>query len=276
MSHDKSQRDQMRNDLRELAKLAKPDAAPPSHGFQSADSSGFVDLSAFSVSDPAWVDRELARARAGAPPALPGRAGSATAGGRAIDRLSPESMAPVSLESFLVADETSSSRRSRGRKALYGVLAVASIAGVGALAFVVNHNAPAPLAAAGQSPAVAAPAAAPTDTAGSPQATSPADPAQATPAAPSPAAPAANAPAAQAAAAPAEKPAPASKASAATTPASKRVAGAARAHSVAAAPGAAPAAAPKAVKPVVIPAAVSKPSGDSLMDAIRSSVAKGK
>src|SRR5579859_1054851 len=31
MSHDKSQREQMRNDLRELAKLAKPDAAPPSH-----------------------------------------------------------------------------------------------------------------------------------------------------------------------------------------------------------------------------------------------------
>ena len=126
MANQPNDRERMRNDLRELARLAKPSGdSAQSHRFESADSSGYVDLSAFSASDSGWVDRELARAKAGpagaeprrAPPPLPGSGASAK--GRAIDVLSPESMAPVALESFLVTDGTAKTRiSSRSPRAL--------------------------------------------------------------------------------------------------------------------------------------------------------------
>ena len=62
MANQTSDRQRMSHDLRELAKVAKP-AGSPGHAFDTADSSGYVDLSAFSTSDAGWVDRELARAR---------------------------------------------------------------------------------------------------------------------------------------------------------------------------------------------------------------------
>jgi hypothetical protein len=263
MANASNDRERMRNDLRELAKLAKPaGSSPASHRFDTADSSGYVDLSAFSAKDPAWVDRELARAKGGSPPPLP------KSKGRAIDALSPESMAPVSIESFLAADETSPGRARRGRRALYAVLAAASIVGVGALAVVVSRNAPPPsqapkteVAAAAAPPPVdptPTPAAAPTETPASTETPAPA--------------PAADTTASQTTAT-----APKSSPSSAATAAKKKTAPAARAHVAAAAPAPAPAA-PKAaaMKPVVIPQSRSKSSGDPLMDAIRNSVAKGK
>ena len=82
MANQTSDRQRMRNDLRELAKLAaKPGSDSPVHGFDTADSSGYVDLSAYSTSDPG-LGRPGARARAqghsapAAPLPVPGRGSS--------------------------------------------------------------------------------------------------------------------------------------------------------------------------------------------------------
>src|SRR5271154_5696474 len=91
MSNAGSNRQRTRQDLQDLAKLAKPTGTP----LATADSSGYVDLSAFSATDSGWVDRELERARAGLPTAP--RSGKSAA----INALSPESMAPVSLAALL-------------------------------------------------------------------------------------------------------------------------------------------------------------------------------
>lgn len=269
MASHTSDRQRMRNDLRELAKLATPSPAHAEtpHAFDSADSSGYVDLSAFSARDPAWVDRELARAKRGGPPPLPPGLPAAPSSKR-IDALSPASMSPVALESFVVPDDTASVRPSRGRRWLVGV---ASLAGVGVVAFLAvtlaKHPppaaAPAPQAAA--APAPPPPAAEPIP---SPAVTAPAT-------TPSPAAttPPADGPAASA-----------PLATSPTTPSKKKpTIRASHAHAApASAPATAPAAAPPkvaaAVKPAVIPQ--SHPSagggGDSLMDLIKKSVASGK
>jgi hypothetical protein len=47
-------RERMRQELRELVRIAKP---------VSADSSGYVDLSAYTATDPHWVERALASSR---------------------------------------------------------------------------------------------------------------------------------------------------------------------------------------------------------------------
>src|ERR1019366_9281035 len=125
MANQSTDRQRMSNDLRALAKLAKPGSDSPLHGFDTADSSGYVDLSAFSTSDAGWVDRELARARKGAPPPLP------SPGARVIDVLTPQSMAPVSLEAFGEPEDTMSVRSSRSRRALYSVLGLAAVGAVG-------------------------------------------------------------------------------------------------------------------------------------------------
>jgi hypothetical protein len=262
MANESNDRERMRNDLRELAKLAKPESSPASHRFETADSSGYVDLSAFSATDSSWVDRELARAKSGSPPPLPKGAKA-----RAIDALSPESMAPVSIESFLAPEETARTRIPRARRALYAVLALASVAGVAALAFVVSRHAPPPSPAKDRV-AVAAVAPPPAETAAASAQTPSAQPAAET--VPTPPAETA---ARTAAATPAS---PAAQAASSSPAAKKKAVATSQAH--AAAPAAAPprAAAPSAAKPVTIPTSHTKSSGDSLMDAIRSSVAKGK
>jgi hypothetical protein len=248
MANQSSDRQRMRNDLRELAKLAAPVAAAPHHGFEDADSSGYVDLSAFSAKDPRWVDRELARARTGGPPPLPPPPPRAAA----IGVHTPASMAPVALESLLTPDETASVRPSRTKRVFYGLAALASVGLVGFLAVALARHPPPPVAAEPS----AIPAAAP-------------DTATAAPAAPSPAASTTVASVATP---------PATNSASAASPAPKGSKARHAATHAVARPATAPAAAPAravAARPVSIPASPSG-GGNSLMDLIKQSVAKGK
>jgi hypothetical protein len=257
MANQSSDRQRMRNDFRELAKLAKPVSGSPMHGFDTADSSGYVDLSAYSTRDPAWVDRELARARKGAPPPLP-RAAS-----QAIEVLTPQSLAPVSLEAFGEPEDTMSTRPSRGRRGLTAIMSLAAVAAVGFLAFTLaNHPPPAADVHATIAAAAVAPPATP-DPTPQPAETSPAA-TPATVAAP-PLAPTTTAPTTAVAAA-----------SPATSTPKKTTTRAVRAHGVAAAPAVAPARAAAAVPAVVIPKSKPAAGSDSLMDLIKKSVATGK
>jgi hypothetical protein len=241
MRNETPDRQQMHEELQELAKLAgtpSPAAArEPAHDFESADSSGYVDLSAYRADDANWVERELARAKAG--------------GQRAIDGLSPQSMAPVALEALLAADEKLEDETPARRRWPLALGGIASIAAVAALAFVVTRNAPharkATQAAAAVPPPVATqPASAPDPT-----------PAQAPETA-------AQAPTAAASTASTAEP------SSNTARKKPHTAHASRGH--ASAP-AAVAAKPAAARPAAIPASrPAKSSGDSLMDAIRASV----
>src|SRR5580704_7945390 len=112
-------RKRMRDDLHELARLASPEAALSSSAvqeFESADSSGYVDLSlsSFSYTDDGWVDRALVRANGGAV-------------------LTPGSMRPVALEALL-EPEAAKSPASRRRAWLYSAMGVAGAAVVAVLA----------------------------------------------------------------------------------------------------------------------------------------------
>jgi hypothetical protein len=258
MANHPSDRQRMRDDLRELAKLASPGAT--THGFDTADSSGYVDLSAYSTRDPGWVERELARAKKGAPPPLP-RPGS-----RGIDALTPASMAPVALEAFVLPDDTAQLRPSRGKKALYGVLGLAS-AGIVAFLAVTLAKHPPPsdtktqVAAAVLAPPVADPVPATTTAAASPPTVAPTT--SATAPAVTPAAVTTAAATSVATAAPTSK---------------KKTAPAARIHAAAAtgSTSPAPARATAASRPAVIPQSKPSSGGDSLMDLIKKSVATGK
>jgi hypothetical protein len=252
----------MRNDLHELARLAKPGSDSPVQGFDTADSSGFVDLSAYSTNDPGWVDRELARARKGEPPPPPPRAG-----GKAIDALLPASMAPVSLEVPGDPDDTMNVRPSRARGAIYTVMGVAAVAAVGFLAFTLAKHPPPPPASTTAAAAAPPPAAATVD------------PAAVTAASATTTAPTTSTATTTVAVAVAT-PAPVAAVETHTSKARKKAFAATRARPVAQAAEAAPAAAPAHVA-VEAPAAVipkSKPAagGDSLMDLIKKSVATGK
>ena len=254
MANQSTDRQRMSNDLRALAKLAKPGSDSPLHGFDTADSSGYVDLSAFSTSDAGWVDRELARARKGAPPPLP------SPGARVIDVLTPQSMAPVSLEAFGEPEDTMSVRPSRKRGALFTGMGLAAIGAVGFLAFTLaKHPPPPPQAQDTTAAAVVAPppVAVPTPP---PAVTSAAttDPALASPATATATASASTA-----------------AASTTTTKASKKTFASPRAHAVAQAPTPAPVRA-AALPAVVIPKSKPSSGGDSLMDLIKKSVATGK
>lgn len=253
MANQSSDRQRMSNDLRELARLAKPGSDSPVHGFDSADSSGYVDLSAYSTSDAGWVDRELARARKGAPPPP---VGGRTSKGRAIDVLTPASMSPVSLELSGEPEDTMSLRPSRARGVLYTTMGLAAVAAVGVLAFTLaKHPPPASTPATTAAAALAPP----------PPADVPMPP------------PAVTAAATTTAAAVAAPPTPVAVASTTTTSKAKRktVAVSRAAHAVAQAPAAAPvrAATPAAV---VLPKSTPSAGGDSLLDLIKKSVATGK
>ena len=77
------ERERTQRELRELAELARAPAPP--------DSSGYVDLSAFSASDPNWVENALARSRGqGSSPDAP------LASSAMINR---ETMGPVAMPS---------------------------------------------------------------------------------------------------------------------------------------------------------------------------------
>ncbi len=259
MANQSSDRQRMSNDLRELARLAKPGSDSPVHGFDSADSSGYVDLSAYSTSDAGWVDRELARARKGAPPPPP-PVGGRTSKGRAIDVLTPASMAPVSLELSGEPEDTMSLRPSRARGVLYTTMGLAAVAAVGLLAFTLAKHPPPASTPATTTTAAAAVA---------PQVDVPTPPPAVTAAATTTAAAVAVPPTTPAA--------PVAVASTITTSkAKKKTVAVSRApHAVAQAPAAAPAraAAPAAV---VLPKSTPSAGGDSLLDLIKKSVATGK
>jgi hypothetical protein len=250
--NDTPDRQQMHEDLRELAKLAGTPAPSStrdkSHGFQSADSSGYVDLSAYRADDESWIERELARAKAGGPAPTQ----------RTIDGLAPQSMAPVALEALLAADTKVEDEAPPRRRWPLAVGGVASALAVAALAVVVARNAPhaAPkatqAAAEPPTPAVATAAALQTP---EPTATQAAETAQQAPSA------TALASAQDTSSPPVTKKAHATHAS--------------RWHAPAASPAGVAVAAKPAARPVAIPASTpSKSSGDSLMDAIRASVKK--
>ena len=256
MANQSSDRQRMSSDLRELARLAKPGSESPVHGFDSADSSGYVDLSAYSTSDAGWVDRELARARKGAPPPPP-PVGGKTSKGRAIDVLTPASMAPVSLEISGEPEDTMSLRPSRARGVLYTTMGLAAVAAVGLLAFTLAKHPP--------------PASTPATTAAAAIAPPPADVPT-----PPPAVTAAATTTVAVAAPPTTPAAPVAVASTTTSKAKKKTVAVSRAaHPVAQAPAAAPvrAAAPAAV---VLPKSTPSAGGDSLLDLIKKSVATGK
>jgi hypothetical protein len=235
MSYESQDRQRTRQDLQELARLAK---STPASSFKTADSSGYVDLSAFSATDESWVERELERARTGMPAPSRGRSG-------AINALSPESMAPVALSALLESPPEPAA--PRGRRALYVLAGLASIAAVAALAVSVARNAPPPVKTAAAT--VAAPAPPPATTATP-------DPTPVAAATPAPDTTTATTPTP---AATTTTPRTTSKAQ----PAKRKIA-VAPSHAVAAA-------SQPAARPVVIPQAKSS-SGDSLMDMMKASV----
>jgi hypothetical protein len=231
----------MRTDLRELAKLAAPESSPTPHAFETADSSGYVDLSAFSATDDSWVERELARAGGRT------RAGATLAAG---------SMAPVAMSSLLEAEPTETAEPSRKRGWIYTGLGLAGTAVVAILAVAIARHAPPSAKNAAHDepapPTVAAQVAVATAVPATP------------PPAPGPVAGAATAPIDVTVSAPEN--APATK----KHPAS-------RAHSVAAAPPAPVAAAARpaqaaAPAKVVVPPSRGGGGGDSLMDLMRASI----
>jgi hypothetical protein len=128
------ERERTRRELHELAELAKP---------ASADSSGYVDLSAFSSSDPNWVEHALAKSR-----------------GEEPHRAAPiesKSIMPVSLSSLLAADAPPPRTNRRRTLAIAGMASVLAL-GVGA---VVLARRPPPASDASPVVAVAPPVVAP-------------------------------------------------------------------------------------------------------------------
>jgi len=135
-----SDRAHMRDDLRALARqAAAPKDVPSSaHAFDSADSSGYVDLSAFSSTDDGWVERELARAK-----------------GRVV--LTPGSLRPISMEALLVP-EAEEPKPSRTRPWVYSGLGLACACVVAFLAVTMSTHRPvAPAKAVAEAPAVVSP-----------------------------------------------------------------------------------------------------------------------
>lgn len=135
-----SDRAHMRDDLRALARqAAAPKDVPSSaHAFESADSSGYVDLSAFSSEDDGWVERELARAK-----------------GRVV--LTPGSLRPISMEALLVP-EAEETKPSRTRAWVYSGLGLVCAGVVAFLAVTMSRHRPVtPAKAVAEAPAVVSP-----------------------------------------------------------------------------------------------------------------------
>ena len=257
MASQTSDRQRMSNDLRELAKLAKPESGRPVHRFEmSSDSSGFFDLSALLASEAAKSKLELASRTA--PPPLPRVAA------RPFDVPSHERMAPAAFAPFEASEDMAAGRSSRGRKAVYALLSLASVGVVAYLALTLaRHPPPAAAVAPAETPAALAPAPVADPT---PQ---PATTAAATATAPT-------APAATVADRDSTTP-PAAAADVGTpSRVTRKVVPVARVHVAAGSPAPSPAHV-AAARPAVIPASRPAPAGnDSLMDLIKKSVATGK
>jgi hypothetical protein len=107
------EREKARRRLRELAEIATP--AP-------ADSSGYVDLSAYSASDPNWVESALLRSKSGdtGPPSSPTPL---------RDLRTPGSMAPVAIGRIIESPLAPFRPSSRGGARRAQVLAYGMLAG---------------------------------------------------------------------------------------------------------------------------------------------------
>lgn len=248
-AHDDRRR--MHDDLQALARAAESHPAPPSTtGFASADSSGFVDLTAFSATDDSWVERELTRAKGGAV-------------------LTPGSMAPMAMTALLEASAEEDEKREGKRGALFTGLGIAGVAVVAVLAMAVMRNAPhghagtaqPALAGTGAAAAPPPPSALPLPAAATPPTTA------AVPDAPVASAVTTTAPSATAVA---------SDVATTTKDGAKKAHKHAPVHVAAAAAPAPGSPQPVAVRPAVVPPPAKASGGDSLMDLIKASVAAKK
>jgi hypothetical protein len=144
MANQTSDRQRMSNELRELAKLAKPASGQPASRFPSpTEGSGYFDLEALLASGSAWPEGEVAAAPTSVVPAL------ARAASRPVAVPSHERTAPG------VSEETRAAPSARGRKALYALFSLASIGVVGYLAVTLARHPPPPAVAAPEAPAAA-------------------------------------------------------------------------------------------------------------------------
>ena len=184
--------------------------------------------------------------------------------------LTPASMAPVALDSFVVKDdETDSPRPSRRKRVFYGLGALASVGVVAYLAVALARHPP--------QPDTTAQAATPTIGAAATVVPAPSTPTVAVAVPPSAATTSTSEASATTNATSATSPATTAIAAASSTPGPKgKGARGAHPHGHARVAAASPVHAAAATRPVVIPA--SRPSGgnDSLMDLIKKSVASGK
>ena len=152
------ERETTRRQLQGLAELARPD---------SADSSGYVDLSAYSAQDPNWVENALQQSRAVAE--VNQRASERIS---KIDRLAADSMRPVAMESLVDPREVAAAKAQRWQKpfivASSVCIAALSIAAIVLVALPAASPTPARTSAAAPPPAALAvappaPVAAPAD-----------------------------------------------------------------------------------------------------------------
>ncbi len=236
-------REKTRHRLRELAEAAMP--AP-------ADSSGYVDLSAYSATDPDWVEHALARSREGAAPSPAPALGSRAAG----------SVAPLEIPK--PADSSAPARSRRRTLTIASGILAGATAAIAAIVLLVLD----PFALTGKGgghgrdPAKQVAAAAP-----------PAVPPSAAAAAPAPSPPASTASLASAGSA-----APSASAASTSAPSASAPIAAAAAPSAPAVRPRAPAAAPRPRGPSRASSGVSKGKpaggGDALTNAMLQSISE--
>jgi hypothetical protein len=143
MTSDNGADKRVEEEIREAASLtpAVHKTAPPARASATADSSGYVDLTALLAADPDWIDRAIDASRIRAD-AMHGEGDS----GRASTRTTPRSLAPVAMSSLVdpaERDASTWSPRKRPRRralgfALLGVAVVGAAVGGNALL----HRAP--------------------------------------------------------------------------------------------------------------------------------------
>lgn len=115
--------------------------APMPRASATADSSGFVDMSAFSAADPDWIERALASTRGNAP-AKQRPQPTPTVRGML---LAPQTLAPVAISDLATSRAARSSSRHRSAF-VAGVVGACFVIGVAAVVVKVLQPAPVALA----------------------------------------------------------------------------------------------------------------------------------
>ncbi len=104
--------------------------APMPRASASADSSGFVDMSAFSAADPNWIERALASARGNAP-ATKRPQPTPTVRGML---LAPQTLAPVAISDLVDSRASKTTPRQRRSAFVAGMVGASFVIGVAAIA----------------------------------------------------------------------------------------------------------------------------------------------